>query len=75
MPKNEVGCILEARFMTVEDISTRLECCRRYRSRLDTREKTSCLSSRGKNIKSHFVDYEHFLEQRRTVDGDFRKGD
>lgn len=74
MPKNKVGCILEARFMTVEDIARDLSVAE------DTvrgwiREKKLPAYRVGKEYRIKIVDYEHFLEQRRTVDGDFQKGD
>lgn len=73
MPKNKVGCILEARFMTVEDIARDLSVAE------DTvrgwiREKKLPAYRVGKEYRIKIVDYERFLQQRRTIDGDLQEG-
>jgi excisionase family DNA binding protein len=69
MPKNKAGCILEARFLTVEDIARDLSVAEdTVRSWI--REKKMPAYRVGKEYRIKIIDYEHFLEQRRTVDGD-----
>jgi excisionase family DNA binding protein len=74
MSKNKVRCVLEARFLTVEDISRDLSVAE------DTvrgwiRQKKLPAYRVGKEYRIKIVDYERFLEQRRTVDGDLQEGD
>jgi excisionase family DNA binding protein len=74
MSKNKLGCVLEARFLTVEDISRDLSVAE------DTvrgwiREKKLPAYRVGKEYRIKIVDYERFLEQRRTIDGDLQKED
>jgi excisionase family DNA binding protein len=65
---------LEARFLTVEDIARDLSVAE------DTvrgwiREKKLPAYRVGKEYRIKIVDYERFLEQRRTIDGDLQKED
>jgi excisionase family DNA binding protein len=74
MPKNKAESILEARFLTVEDIARDLSVAE------DTvrgwiREKKLPAYRVGKEYRIKIVDYERFLEQRRTIDGDLQKED
>jgi excisionase family DNA binding protein len=74
MLKNKAGCTLEARFMTVEDISRDLSVAE------DTvrgwiREKKLPAYRVGKEYRIKIVDYERFLQQRRTIDDDLQEGD
>ena len=74
IPKNKAGCILEARFMTVEDIARDLSVAEdTVRSWI--RERKLPAYRVGKEYRIKIVDYERFLEQRRTIDGDFQEGD
>lgn len=74
MPKNKAGCILEARFLTVEDIARDLGVAEdTVRSWI--REKKLPAYRVGKEYRIKIVDYERFLEQRRTMDGDSQEGD
>lgn len=69
IPKNKAGCILEARFLTVEDIARDLGVAEdTVRSWI--RERKLPAYRVGKEYRIKIVDYERFLEQRRTVDGD-----
>ncbi len=66
MIENKVRCILEARFMTVEDIARDLSIAEdTVRSWI--REKKLPAYRLGKEYRIKIVDYEHFLEQRRTM--------
>jgi excisionase family DNA binding protein len=74
MLKNKAGCTLEARFMTVEDIARDLSVAE------DTvrgwiREKKLPAYRVGKEYRIKIVDYERFLQQRRTIDDDLQEGD
>jgi len=74
MPKNKVRCVLEARFLAVEDIARDLSVAE------DTvrgwiREKKLPAYRVGKEYRIKIVDYERFLEQRRTIDGDLQRED
>ncbi len=74
MPKNKAGCILEVRFMAVEDIARDLGVAE------DTvrgwiRQKKLPAYRLGKEYRIKIVDYERFLEQRRTVNGDRQERD
>ena len=74
MSKNKAESILEARFLTVEDIARDLSIAE------DTvrgwiREKKLPAYRVGKEYRIKIVDYERFLEQRRTIDGDLQKED
>ena len=74
MLKNKVGCDLEARFLTVEDIAHDLNIAE------DTvrgwiRGKKLPAYRVGKEYRIKIVDYERFLEQRRTTDGDIQEED
>jgi excisionase family DNA binding protein len=74
MSKNKVRCILEARFLTVEDIARDLSIAEdTVRSWI--REKKLPAYRVGKEYRIKIVDYERFLEQRRTIDGDLQKED
>lgn len=74
MLKNKTGCILEARFMTVEDIARDLSVAEdTVRSWI--RERKLPAYRVGKEYRIKIVDYERFLQQRRTVDGDFQEKD
>ena len=74
MSKNKAGCILEARFLTVEDIARDLSVAEdTVRSWI--REKKLPAYRVGKEYRIKIVDYERFLEQRRTIDGDLQKED
>ncbi len=60
---------MEARFLTVEDIARDLSVAEdTVRSWI--REKKLPAYRVGKEYRIKIIDYEHFLEQRRTVDGD-----
>ena len=74
MSKNKVWCVLEARFLAVEDIARDLSVAE------DTvrgwiREKKLPAYRVGKEYRIKIVDYERFLEQRRTIDSDLQEGD
>jgi excisionase family DNA binding protein len=74
IPKNKAGCILEARFMTVEDIARDLSVAEdTVRSWI--RERKLPAYRVGKEYRIKIVDYERFLEQRRTINGDFQERD
>jgi excisionase family DNA binding protein len=65
---------LEARFMTVEDIARDLSVAEdTVRSWI--REKKLPAYRVGKEYRIKIVDYERFLQQRRTVAEDFKEGD
>lgn len=65
---------MEARFLTVEDISRDLSVAEdTVRSWI--REKKLPAYRVGKEYRIKIVDYERFLEQRRTIDGDLQKED
>jgi excisionase family DNA binding protein len=71
IPKNKAGCILEARFLSVEDIAHDLSIAEdTVRSWI--REKKLPAYRVGKEYRIKIVDYERFLEQRRTVDDDLQ---
>ena len=72
MPKNRTEDILEARFLTVEDISRDLSVAEdTVRSWI--REKKLPAYRVGKEYRIKIVDYERFLQQRRTTDGDLQE--
>ena len=72
--ENKTGCILEARFMTVEDIARDLGVAEdTVRSWI--RERKLPAYRIGKEYRIKIVDYERFLQQRRTVDGDLQEED
>jgi len=74
MPKNKTRCILEARFMTVEDIARDLGVAEdTVRSWI--RQKKLPAYRVGKEYRIKIVDYERFLQQRRTTDGDLQEKD
>jgi len=74
IPKNKARCILEARFMTVEDIARDLSVAEdTVRSWI--RERKLPAYRVGKEYRIKIVDYELFLEQRRTINGDFQERD
>jgi excisionase family DNA binding protein len=74
IPKNKAGCILEARFLTVEDIARDLGVAEdTVRSWIRGRKLPAYRV--GKEYRIKIVDYEHFLEQHKTVDGDLQKED
>lgn len=74
MIENKTGCILEARFMTVEDIARDLGVAEdTVRSWIRGRKLPAYRV--GKEYRIKIVDYERFLEQRRTMDGDPHEGD
>jgi excisionase family DNA binding protein len=74
MVKNEMGCILEARFLTVEDIARDLGVAEdTVRSWI--RGKKLPAYRVGKEYRIKIVDYERFLQQRRTIDGDHQERD
>ncbi len=63
---------MEARFLTVEDIARDLSVAE------DTvrgwiRQKKLPAYRVGKEYRIKIVDYERFLEQRRTIDGDLQE--
>lgn len=69
MSENKEDSILEARFLTVEDIARDLSIAE------DTvrgwiRGKKLPAYRVGKEYRIKIVDYERFLEQRRTIGGD-----
>ncbi len=72
MSKNKAESILEARFLTVEDIARDLSVAE------DTvrgwiRQKKLPAYRVGKEYRIKIVDYERFLEQRRTINGDLQE--
>lgn len=72
MIKNKVRCIVEARFMAVEDIARDLNIAEdTVRSWI--REKKLPAYRLGKEYRIKIVDYEHFLEQHRTIDDAFQE--
>jgi excisionase family DNA binding protein len=72
MVENKVRCILEARFMAVEDIARDLNIAEdTVRSWI--REKKLPAYRLGKEYRIKIVDYEHFLEQRRTMNDAFKE--
>jgi excisionase family DNA binding protein len=72
--KNKGENILEARFLTVEDIASDLSIAEdTVRSWI--REKKLPAYRVGKTYRIKIVDYEHFLEQRRTTNDDTRETD
>jgi len=74
MPENKTRCILEARFMTVEDIARDLGVAEdTVRSWI--RQKKLPAYRVGKEYRIKIVDYERFLQQRRTTDGDLQEKD
>ena len=74
MPKNKVESILEVRFLTVEDIARDLSVAEdTVRSWI--RQKKLPAYRVGKEYRIKIVDYERFLQQRRTTDGDLQKED
>jgi len=74
MLKNKAGCNLEARFMTVGDIARDLGVAEdTVRSWI--RERKLPAYRVGKEYRIKIVDYERFLEQRRTTDGDLQEKD
>ena len=65
---------MEARFLTVEDIARDLSVAEdTVRSWI--REKKLPAYRVGKEYRIKIVDYERFLEQRRTIDGGLQEGD
>lgn len=73
MIENKVRCILEARFMAVEDIARDLSIAEdTVRSWI--REKKLPAYRLGKEYRIKIVDYEHFLEQHRTIEEGLREG-
>jgi len=74
MSKNKLGCILEARFLTVEDIARDLGVAEdTVRGWIRARKLPAYRV--GKEYRIKIVDYERFLQQRRTIDGDLQEGD
>lgn len=74
MLKNKARCILEARFLAVEDIARDLSVAEdTVRSWI--RERKLPAYRVGKEYRIKIVDYERFLEQRRTMDGDSQERD
>lgn len=74
IPKNKRKSIVEARFLTVEDIARDLSIAE------DTvrgwiRGKKLPAYRVGKEYRIKIVDYERFLEQRRTTDSDIQEED
>lgn len=74
MPRNKEDSILEARFLTVEDIARDLSIAE------DTvrgwiRGKKLPAYRVGKEYRIKIVDYERFLEQRRTIGVDQQNDD
>ena len=65
---------MEARFLTVEDIARDLSIAEDT-VRVWIREKKLPAYRVGKEYRIKIVDYERFLEQRRTIDGDLQKED
>lgn len=67
-------CILEARFLAVEDIARDLGVAEdTIRSWI--RERKLPAYRVGKEYRIKIVDYERFLQQRRTIDDEFQDGD
>ena len=65
---------METRFLAVEDIARDLSIAEdTVRSWI--RERKLPAYKVGKEYRIKIVDYEHFLEQRRTVGGELQQGD
>lgn len=65
---------MEARFLAVEDIARDLGVAEdTIRSWI--RERKLPAYRVGKEYRIKIVDYERFLQQRRTIDDDFQEGD
>jgi excisionase family DNA binding protein len=74
MPKNKPRCPLEARFLTVEDIAQDLSLAEDT-VRAWIREKKLPAYRIGKEYRIKILDYDRFLQERRTIGGNLQEED